>query len=91
MKKKMHQEQGQKPSIKCAYREKGSKLMVVRTHMDYLFSIENENVLLSRRSTHFILPSEFWISIHNVANCLILDKYENQMMQISLYTSHFLQ
>ena len=38
-----------------------------------------------------ILPSEFWISIHNVANCPILDKYENQMIRISLYTSHFLQ
>ena len=65
--------------------------MVVRTHMDYLFPIENENVLLSKRCTHFILPSELWISFHNVAYCPILDKYENQMIRISLHTSHFLQ
>ena len=65
--------------------------MVVRTHMDYLFPIENENVLLSKRSTQFILPSALSISIHNVAYCPILDKYENQMTRISLYTSHFLQ
>ena len=63
--------------------------MVVRKHMDYLFPIENENALLSQRCTHFILPSEFWICIHNVANCPILDKYENQMIRISFYTSHF--
>ena len=93
IKKKIHHHhiQGQKPSIKCTYRERGFKLMVVRTHMDYLFPIENENVLLSKRSTQFILPSALWISIHNVAYCPILDKYENQMTRISLYTSHFLQ
>ena len=33
--------------------------MVVRTHMDYIFPIENENVLLSQRFAHFILTSEF--------------------------------
>ena len=38
----MHHVQGQKPSIKCADRERGSKLMVVRTHMDYLIPTENE-------------------------------------------------
>ena len=65
--------------------------MVLRTHMDYLFPVENENVLSSQRCKHFILPYEFWISIHNAANCPILDKYENEMIQISLYTSHFLQ
>ena len=91
MTKKMHHVQGQKPSIKCAYRERRSQLMVVRTHMDYFFPNENENILLSQGCTHFILLSEFWISIHNVANCPILDKYETQMIQISLYTSHFLQ
>ena len=35
IKKNIHHVQGQKPSIKCANRERGSKLMVVRTHMDY--------------------------------------------------------
>ena len=79
----------QKLPLKCVHRERGSKLIVMRTHMDYLFLIENENVLLSKCCTHFILPSEFSISIHNVANCSILDKYENQNIRISLYTSHF--
>ena len=55
--------------------------MVVRTHMDYIFPTENENVLLSQRWTHFILPSKFRISIHNVADCPILDKYENDPNQ----------
>ena len=87
-KKKMHHVQGQKSSIKCAYRERGSKLIVVRTHMNYLFLIENENLLLSQCCTHFILPSEFSISIH-VTNCSILDKYENQKIRISFYASHF--
>ena len=59
IKEKKHHVQGQKPSIKCAYRERECKLIVVRTHMDYLFPIENENVFLSQRCTHFILPSEF--------------------------------
>ena len=57
--KKIHYVQGQKPSIKCAYRERESKLMVMHTHMAYLFPIENENVLLSQRCTQFILSSEF--------------------------------
>ena len=65
--------------------------MVVPTHMDYLFPIKNENVLLSQCCTHFNLLSEFWISIHSVANCRILNEYDNQMIRISLYTSHFLQ
>ena len=59
MTKKMHHVQGQKPSIKCAYRERRSQLMVVRTHMDYFFPNENENILLSQGCTHFILLSEF--------------------------------
>ena len=65
--------------------------MVMRTHMDYLFLVENECVIQSKCCTHFILPSEFWISIHNVTNCAILDKYENQRIWISLYNSHFLK
>ena len=44
----MHHVQGHKPSIKCGYRERGSKLIVERTRMDYLFPIENENVFLSQ-------------------------------------------
>ena len=87
--KKKHYVQGQKPSIKCAYRERESKLMVMRTHMVYLFPIENEIVLLSQRCTQFILSSEFWISIHNVANCPTLEKYENQTIRICLYNSYF--
>ena len=60
--------------------------MVVGTHMDYIFPTENENVLLSQRWAHYILTSEFWISIHNVANSPILDKYENKMF---VYLSFF--
>ena len=71
------------------YKERESKLMVMRTHIVYLFPIENENVLLSQRCTQFILSSEFWISIHNVANCPTLDKYENQTIRICLYNSYF--
>ena len=41
------------------YKERESKLMVMRTHIVYLFPIENENVLLSQRCTQFILSSEF--------------------------------
>ena len=63
IKKKIHRYhvQVQKPSIKCAYSERGSKLMVVRTHMEYLFPIENENVLLSKRCTHsfYLLNFEY--------------------------------
>ena len=46
IKKKIHHVQGQKPSIKCAYKERESKLIVVRTQMYYLFPIENEKVIL---------------------------------------------
>ena len=67
IKKLIHHAQGQKPSIKCALRDRGSKMMVVRTHTDYLFSIEDENVISSQCCTNFILPSKFWISIHDVA------------------------
>ena len=81
----------QKLPLKCVHRERGSKLIVMRTHMDYLFLIENENVLQSTRCSHFALAFEVWLSIHNVTNCPILDKYENQMIWISLYTSHFLK
>ena len=38
IKKEIHHEQGQKSSIKCAYRDRGSKLMAVCTHMDYPLS-----------------------------------------------------
>ena len=59
IKKLIHHAQGQKPSIKCALRDRGSKMMVVRTHTDYLFSIEDENVISSQCCTNFILPSKF--------------------------------
>ena len=90
VKEKIYHVQGQKLSIKCTHRERGCKVIVVSTHMDYLFPTESENVLLSQRCTYFILPSEFWISIHNVTNRPILDNYENEMIRISLYASRFL-
>ena len=58
--------------------------------MDYLFPIENENVFLCQRCTHLILRSEFWICIQNVKIFFILDKYENQMTRINLYTYYVL-
>ena len=54
--------------------------------MNYIFSIGNENVFLSQLWIHFILPSEFLISIHNDKNHPILNKYENEMIRISFYT-----
>ena len=45
--------------------------------MNYLFPIGNENVFSSQHSTHFILHSEFRISIHNDRNRPILDNHEN--------------
>ena len=63
--------------------------------IDYLFpignkTIGNENVCSSQHCTHFILPSETWISIHNDRNCPIFDNYENGIIRNSLYTFHFL-
>ena len=45
----------------------------------------------SQHWTNFILPSEFWVFIHNGRSHPILNNYENEMIQISLYTSHFLE
>ena len=58
---KIYHAMGQRPSVKC-------RLSVVRTHMNYLLPIGNVNVLWSQPWTHFILPSEFWISIYNYEN-----------------------
>ena len=40
---KMRDVQGQKHSIKCAYKEKRCKVIVVHMHIDYLFPIGNKN------------------------------------------------
>ena len=40
---KIHHVHGQKRSVKCAYREKGCKVIVVLMHIDYLFPIGNKN------------------------------------------------
>ena len=39
----MHHVQVQKRSIKCTYKEKECKVIVVRMHMDYLFPTGNKN------------------------------------------------
>ena len=39
----MHHVQLQKRSIKCTYKEKECKVIVVRMHMDYLFPTGNKN------------------------------------------------
>ena len=40
---KIHHVEGQERSIKCAYREKGCKVIVVRMPIVYLFPIGNKN------------------------------------------------
>ena len=84
---KMHHVPDQKHSIKCAYWEKGCKI-VVRIHIDYPFPVGNKNDILF--STLFILPFETLISIYNDRNCPILDNHENGIIRISLHTSHFI-
>ena len=80
--------QGQKRSIKCAYRENVCKV-IVRMHIDYLFPIGNKNdwkwkyILFSTLHT-------FHSTLWNDRNCPILDHYENRIIPISFYTSHFL-
>ena len=44
---KIHHTQGQGPSMKCACKGTGCKLIVARTHMDYVLPIGNENVFSS--------------------------------------------
>ena len=57
----MHHVQGQKCSIKCAYREKGCKIIVVRMHIDYLFPIGNKNIYSSQpvHISFYLLKHEF--------------------------------
>ena len=57
--KKIHHSQGQRPYLKCEYMRRGCPLIVVRTHMDYFFPTEKENVFSSQQSIHFIQTSEF--------------------------------
>ena len=68
--------QGKLLSIKFAYRRRGCKQIVVHMHMFCLFPIGNENLLSSQHCTHFILPSEFRMFIHNGRNRSILDNYK---------------
>ena len=82
--KKIHYVKSQKRSIKWTYRGSGCKLIAVCTYMDFLFLIENENLLSSQHCTHFILPSEFWIFIHNDRNRPILDIYENEIIRVRI-------
>ena len=63
-------------------------LTLVCTLMDCIFPIVNENLFSSQRSTYFILRSEFWISLHNDRNRPILDNCEDEIIKISLYSSH---
>ena len=55
------------------------------------FPTANENVLPFQHCTSFILPSDFWLSIHNDRNCPILDNCDNKIIRISLYSFHFLR
>ena len=60
---------------------RGCILIVARTRMDYPFPTGNENLLFYQHSTHFILPSEFLISVHIDTNCPSLVNYENATNQ----------
>ena len=68
----------------------GCILKIVRKYMIHLLPIGNENLFSYRHCTHFFVPSEFQISIHNNKNGPILANYENEIIRISLYSSHFL-
>ena len=39
----MNHVKGQKRSIKCAYREEGCKIIVVRMHIDFPFPVANKD------------------------------------------------
>ena len=79
---------------KCSYKIEGVSIDKnhdrnhVRTHM--YVPTRNKNFFSSQRCTHFVLPSEFWISIYNDRNCPILDNSETETIRISLYFSHLL-
>ena len=75
--------------IKFTYKRREFILIVVRMRMNYLSPIENENLFSSEHYTHFILYSELLIFIRNDRNRLILDNYRNEVIRISLYSSHF--
>ena len=59
IKKKIYHVQGQKPFIKCAYREKRSKLMVVRSHMDCRLKIKMYSYLSAVNLSFYLLSFEY--------------------------------
>lgn len=68
--------QGQLTYIECAYIGRVFKRIVVPTG--------NENTYSSQPFTYFILPYEFWISIHSDRNCRILDNHEHERISCFL-------
>ena len=74
--------------INCTYRRKGCILIVVRTHIDYIFPIGNENLSSSQNCSHVISPAEFWFSIHIDKNRPVLDNYETEIIRSSFYSSY---
>ena len=76
------------------YKVRGFLLRYVQGNGLYIDSISLSNwggkfFFSSQHCTQFILPSEFWISIHNDRYWPILDNYENEIVWISFHSSHF--
>ena len=66
--------------FKCAGWVGGGGGGVYMDSSRYAKIIENEILFSFQHCTHFNLPSEFWISIHNDRYCLILSNNENEII-----------
>ena len=83
--RKKHHVEGQRPSIKCAF--KGRRYIVVgkRTRVDHIFPV-GKCFFSSQHYTHFILLSDYWIFIHNDRNCHISDNHiMNTAWKVSVF------
>ena len=74
---KTHNVKGHTRSIKYPYRRRDWIFIVADMHMNYRFTIGNENLFsfVHIHCKHFILPYEFLISIHNYKNRPILGNF----------------
>ena len=79
----MHHVQSQRTSKKCTSRGMG-------VHRLSLSHQKWKLLLFSALLVYFVVPSEFWISIHNEGNRPVLDNYDNKIVRISLNSFNFL-
>ena len=90
--KKIHHIQDQRPSVKCAHRERGCTLIEVCTHIYYLFPIGNE-FFFSPQSLHIslsLLNLEFTlITTKIVTFSIMLDHCENEIIRIRIRITFF--